>query len=165
MRVDYRHNRSIVRAAALLAALIALLVSASTSQAASRHVSYAPHLDRKIVPTRAENHGAQLATWYGPGLFGNRTACGKTLKRGTWGIAHRTLPCGTLVTLNHRGRRVSVRVIDRGPYSGATVDLTSRTKEFLHFTSGTVRMTEVKTYRLLPRRTSRVVRPATALRG
>ena len=92
----------------------------------------------------------QLATWYGPGFFGNGTACGQTLTQDTWGIAHRTLPCGTLVTLSHKGRRVTVRVIDRGPYSGATVDLTSRTKSYLRFKSGRVRMTEVKRFRVLP---------------
>lgn len=139
-------------ALAAIATAATLLASASTASAIpSRHVSYAPHLKRNIVHTRAEGHGLQLATWYGPGFFGNRTACGKTLTPRTWGIAHRTLPCNTLVTLVHRGRKVSVRVIDRGPYSGATVDLTSRTKEFLRFTSGTVRMTEVKRFRVLPR--------------
>ena len=43
------------------------------------------------------------ATWYGPGLYGNRTACGQTLRRSTLGVAHRTLPCGTPVTFYHRG--------------------------------------------------------------
>lgn len=145
--------RVFTRAGAACAALMAMLVTAGSANAiASRHVSYAPHIDRTIVHTRAESHGMQLATWYGPGLFGNRTACGKTLRPSTWGIAHRTLPCGTLLTLNHRGRKVTVRVIDRGPFSGATVDLTSRTKSFLRFASGTVRMTEVKKFRVLPRR-------------
>src|SRR5262245_38422346 len=37
------------------------------------------------------------ATWYGPGLYGNGTACGQTLWPGTIGVAHRTLPCGTTV--------------------------------------------------------------------
>ena len=47
-----------------------------------------------------------VATWYGPGFFGERTACGKTLRRKTIGVAHRTLPCGTKVTLKYRGRYV-----------------------------------------------------------
>src|SRR5262245_16175590 len=37
------------------------------------------------------------ATWYGPGLYGNGTACGQTLRPGTIGVAHRTLPCGTTI--------------------------------------------------------------------
>jgi rare lipoprotein A (peptidoglycan hydrolase) len=42
------------------------------------------------------------------------------------GVASRTLPCGTLVLVNYRGHRLTVPVIDRGPYAsnGATWDLT-----------------------------------------
>jgi peptidoglycan hydrolase-like protein with peptidoglycan-binding domain len=66
------------------------------------------------------------ATWYGPGLYGNRTACGGTLRRSTLGVAHRTLPCGTPVTFYHRGRFVTVTVIDRGPFArGVQWDLTA----------------------------------------
>jgi putative peptidoglycan binding protein/rare lipoprotein A (RlpA)-like double-psi beta-barrel protein len=66
------------------------------------------------------------ATWYGPGLFGNRTACGAKLRRSTLGVAHRSLPCGTPVTFYHRGRFVTVKVIDRGPFRhGVQWDLTA----------------------------------------
>ncbi len=151
-------RRTLQATIATLVALAMLLTVASTAQARrATHVSWAPELNRKIVPIRAEGHGMQLATWYGPGFFGNGTACGQTLKQGTWGIAHRTLPCGTLVTLSHKGRKVTVRVIDRGPYSGATVDLTSRTKSYLRFKSGHVRMTEVKRFRMLPKPNRKVV--------
>jgi len=126
------------------------LLATPAAGAASR-ASWAPHLDRKIIPTRTDSLGRQVATWYGPGFFGHGTACGGRLTPQTWGIAHRTLPCGTLVTLSHQGRSVTVRVIDRGPYSGATVDLTSRTKEYLHFVDGSVRMTRVNRYRMLPK--------------
>lgn len=80
------------------------------------------------------------ASWYGPGLYGNRTACGQTLTAGTQGVAHKWLPCGTRVTFRHRGRSVSVRVIDRGPFAaGREWDLTAATKRSLGFGStGTV---------------------------
>src|SRR5437588_9851339 len=39
------------------------------------------------------------ATWYGPGLFGKRTACGQRLTRSLVGVAHRRLPCGTPVEI------------------------------------------------------------------
>ena len=58
---------------------------------------------------------AQFATWYGPGLFGNKTACGQTLNRETLGVAHKTLPCGSKVVLRYKGRYVRTKVIDRGP--------------------------------------------------
>jgi rare lipoprotein A len=45
----------------------------------------------------------------------------------TVGVANRTLPCGTLVTVSYRGQRLTLPVIDRGPYShiGADWDLTT----------------------------------------
>ena len=50
------------------------------------------------------------------------------------GVAHKTLPCGTKVTLRHNGRRVRVPVIDRGPYVGAReYDLTAATARKLGF--------------------------------
>jgi hypothetical protein len=68
----------------------------------------------------------RLATWYGPGLYGNRTACGKRLRRGTLGVAHKSLPCGTPVTFYRAGRFVTVPVIDRGPFRhGVAWDLTA----------------------------------------
>jgi peptidoglycan hydrolase-like protein with peptidoglycan-binding domain len=76
------------------------------------------------------------ATWYGPGLYGNRTACGQTLRRSTLGVAHRTLPCGTPVTFYHRGRFVTVSVIDRGPFRrGVEWDLTSAAAKALGMAS------------------------------
>ena len=63
-------------------------------------------------------------SWYGPGFFGSGTACGQTYTREIMGVAHRTLPCGTLVTFRHNGRQVTVPVIDRGPYvAGRTWDM------------------------------------------
>jgi len=75
-----------------------------------------------------------LASWYGPGFYGRRTGCGGTLGYSQMGVAHKTLPCGTKVTLRHNGRRVRVPVIDRGPYSGAReYDLTAATARKLGF--------------------------------
>ena len=74
------------------------------------------------------------ASWYGPGLFGRPTGCGGTLGTGQLGVAHKTLPCGTKITLRHNGRSVRVPVIDRGPYAGAReYDLTAATARRLHF--------------------------------
>jgi rare lipoprotein A (peptidoglycan hydrolase) len=70
----------------------------------------------------------RIATWYGPGFYGSRTACGQRLDRSTLGVAHKTLPCGTKVTFYHAGRFLTVPVIDRGPYAnGASWDLTAAT--------------------------------------
>lgn len=75
---------------------------------------------------------ARMATWYGPGLFGNRTACGQRLTRTLRGVAHRRLPCGTAVTLYYAGRFTTARVVDRGPFrTHATFDLTAATARSL----------------------------------
>jgi rare lipoprotein A (RlpA)-like double-psi beta-barrel protein len=57
-------------------------------------------------------------SWYGPGFYGGRTACGQAYTREILGVAHRTLPCGTKVTFRNpsNGRTITVPVIDRGPY-------------------------------------------------
>jgi rare lipoprotein A (peptidoglycan hydrolase) len=74
------------------------------------------------------------ASWYGPGLYGNRLGCGGTLTPGRLGVANKSLPCGTKVTLRHHGRVLRVRVIDRGPYvGGREYDLTAATAAKLGF--------------------------------
>jgi rare lipoprotein A (peptidoglycan hydrolase) len=79
---------------------------------------------------------AQLATWYGPGFFGNQTACGQTLTPRTTGVAHKTLPCGSKVVLRYKGRFARTTVIDRGPFAnGAAWDLTQATARSLKFTA------------------------------
>jgi hypothetical protein len=75
------------------------------------------------VPLSPWHHDRNIS-WYGPGLYGNGTACGQTLTKTLVGVAHRTLPCGTLVTFRYKGVTLTVPVIDRGPYvSGRTWDL------------------------------------------
>jgi hypothetical protein len=78
-----------------------------------------------------------LATWYGPGFFGDMTACGLPLTLDMQGVAHRSLPCGTQVSITYLGRTVTVPVIDRGPYgvAGADWDLTQATAEELGITT------------------------------
>lgn len=70
-----------------------------------------------------------VASWYGPGMWGNRTACGVVLTDQLAGVAHRTLPCGAPVTLRHGSHTVTVPVVDRGPYVySREFDLTYATK-------------------------------------
>ena len=80
------------------------------------------------------------ASYYGPGLYGGGLACGGTLSPGKLGVANKTLPCGSKVTLRYHGKTLTVPVIDRGPYAGnREYDLTAATKAKLGFPStGTV---------------------------
>jgi rare lipoprotein A (RlpA)-like double-psi beta-barrel protein len=70
-----------------------------------------------------------LASYYGPGFYGNRTACGHTMTTTLQGVAHRTLPCGTMVRLKYGVNEVTVPVVDRGPaILSREFDLTYATK-------------------------------------
>jgi rare lipoprotein A len=76
------------------------------------------------------------ASYYGPGLYGNGLACGGTLTPGKLGVANKSLPCGTHLTLRYGKRSVRVQVIDRGPFSGnREFDLTAATMAKLGFPS------------------------------
>lgn len=66
-------------------------------------------------------------SWYGPNFYGKRTACGLAMTRTLLGVAHRTLPCGTLITFRNpaNNRSLTLPVVDRGPYVyGRQWDLT-----------------------------------------
>jgi rare lipoprotein A (peptidoglycan hydrolase) len=81
-----------------------------------------------------------LATLYGPGFYGHRTACGRRLTRTTIGVASRTLRCGSKVAVLFGGRTMVVPVIDRGPYANhVDWDLTMATGKALGVT-GTARI-------------------------
>ena len=89
------------------------------------------HLGSSRRLGRLNVYRAVEASWYGGG---GGLACGGSLTTATMGVANRTLPCGTLVTLRYNGRTVRVPVIDRGPYVGSReFDLTEATKLALGF--------------------------------
>ncbi len=90
---------------------------------------------------------AAMATFYGPGFFGQQTACGQTLAPDMHGVAHKKLPCGTLVAITYEGRETVVPVIDRGPFhAGFSWDLTQATADALGFTGiGEIGYARVKT--------------------
>jgi rare lipoprotein A len=75
---------------------------------------------------------SSLATIYGPGFYGQRTACDERLRPGTLGVANRSLKCGTAVAIYYGGRTIVVPVIDRGPYAhNADWDVTEATARAL----------------------------------
>ena len=63
------------------------------------------------------------ATWYGPGLYGNKTASGEVLKKNTITAAHSKLPLGTKVKVTREDTNESVIVVinDRKPFKEGTV--------------------------------------------
>jgi hypothetical protein len=92
------------------------------------------------VPAAASG-SVVTASWYGPGFYENRLPCWQWLAAqglaiqfvpDTWGVAHKSLPCGTMVTLTHGTNTVTAPVVDRGPYiAGREFDLSPRVKAAL----------------------------------
>jgi rare lipoprotein A (peptidoglycan hydrolase) len=120
--------------AAALAAAVALPAAAATGTGTGG-VSPTSSDDQSAQQARTADYRTAKATWYGPGLYGNRLACGGRLRHSTVGVAHKRLPCGTKVALRYRGRTVVVPVIDRGPYArGVSYDLTEATARELGMT-------------------------------
>jgi rare lipoprotein A (peptidoglycan hydrolase) len=134
MRIRFTTTLLALLAALSCAGVFAVGASASTGGAASPSAGAAPAASGSTpapspvtkVPKTA------IATWFGPGFYGQQTACGQTLTPATVGVANRKLPCGTLVKVTFHGQRLTVPVVDRGPYANdADWDLTAAAAEAL----------------------------------
>jgi rare lipoprotein A len=67
-----------------------------------------------------------VASWYGPGFQGKKTANGETYDMHARTAAHKLLPLGTVVEVTDldSGRSVTARINDRGPFvEGRIIDL------------------------------------------
>ena len=88
------------------------------------------------TPALAEETGKEMAarqtgmaSWYGPGHDGRRTASGELHQSRLPTAAHRRLPFGTLVRVTNlkSGSQVVVRINDRGPFvHGRVLDVSER---------------------------------------
>ena len=119
--------RILLRLPALAVALITLGVSGCASdQSSSKPAPTAAEL-KAAVETKPAAETAKAtegrATWYGPGLYGKKTASGDVLKEGTMTAAHSSLPLGTEVKVTRLDTDESVTVVinDRKPYKEGTV--------------------------------------------
>lgn len=78
---------------------------------------------------------AGTASYYADSLAGNTTANGETYDPEQLTAAHRTLPFGSRVAVRRvdNGRRVVVRINDRGPFAGPSrvIDLSRAAAEAL----------------------------------
>jgi peptidoglycan lytic transglycosylase len=130
-----------IRSRTALPVLAALAIAACGAlpgaAAAATGGAAAPGATKHATKARIRARG--IATWFGPGFYGKKTACGQTLTPLTLGVANRTLPCGTLVKVSYAGHAITVPVLDRGPYSFADWDLTARAAQALGI-SDTVRI-------------------------
>jgi rare lipoprotein A (peptidoglycan hydrolase) len=108
----------------------AIIAGASDRQRASRATAPETSQTGEIAV-----YQPAVATYFGPGFYGQQTACGETMTPSLVGVANRTLPCGAKVEVNYDGKTLVVPVVDRGPYAnGADWDLTSATAAALGMT-------------------------------
>jgi rare lipoprotein A len=78
-----------------------------------------------------------VASWYGPGFIGRKTASGERFSKQLATAAHRHLPLGThvLVTNLKNGKSTVVKINDRGPYvRGRLIDLSPAAAQELAMT-------------------------------
>lgn len=120
-------NRNIIVVCALM---LAPVVFAGSAEARHRHGG-------------AGGASGGMASWYGPGFNGGRTASGERFNTGALTAAHRFWPFGTRVkvTNQNNGRSIVVRINDRGPFVGGRVIDLSRASARAIGMSGTARVT------------------------
>lgn len=78
-----------------------------------------------------------MASWYGPGFHGGKTANGERYDSSEMTAAHRTLPLPSMVrvTFLKTGKSAIVRVNDRGPYAhGRIIDLSKSAADAIGMT-------------------------------
>ncbi|HEY3442443.1 MAG TPA: septal ring lytic transglycosylase RlpA family protein [Paludibaculum sp.] len=97
-----------------------------------------------------------IASWYGDPYHGRQAANGEIYDMEQMTAAHRTLPFGAMVKVtNHtNGKKVEVRITDRGPFiEGRIIDLSraaARAIDLIRPGTAPVRI-EVRSYALSPR--------------
>lgn len=101
----------------------------------------------------AGDHGTHvqegLASWYGPGFHGRKTASGERFNSKDLTCAHRTLPFGSKLKVTNlgNGHEVIVKVNDRGPFiRPRIIDLSfgaAKLLEFVHEGTALVRIEQV----------------------
>jgi rare lipoprotein A len=108
------------------ALLVTLSISGCTFKDPGENSEGRGNLTRQeAVSTATKSVHKQVgeASWYGPGFQGKETANGETFDQKDMTAAHPTLPMGTKakVTNLENGKKVEIRINDRGPYSGGRV--------------------------------------------
>lgn len=75
-----------------------------------------------------------MASWYGNGFHGKKTASGEIFNMNAMTAAHKTLPLGSYVRVKNlsTGKEIVVRINDRGPFhSNRIIDLSKKAAKSL----------------------------------
>ena len=103
-----------------------------------------------VLPTAEGYVERGLASWYGPNFHGEPTSSGERFDMHRLSAAHKTLPLPAWVEVTHleSGRRITVRVNDRGPFKpGRIIDLSYAAAQALGIAEQGVAPVEVRALR------------------
>jgi rare lipoprotein A len=109
-----------------LFASIAILALVAASGCAHRTTIKSPSTAASVKPAKIGATETGIASWYGEAYNGRRTSSGEIFDMQQLTAAHRSLPFQTWVEVTDldNGKKVSVRIIDRGPFvKGRIIDL------------------------------------------
>ncbi|NBX66871.1 MAG: septal ring lytic transglycosylase RlpA family protein [Proteobacteria bacterium] len=136
-----------ILALTMLVAMLGLTACASNDTSVGRFKVGKPYTinGRTYYPEENYTHTETgLASWYGPGFHGKKTANGERFDENEFTAAHKTLQLPSLVRVTNldNGRSVVVRVTDRGPFHGnRIIDVSKGAAEALDFRrAGTARV-------------------------
>lgn len=89
-----------------------------------------------------------IASWYGPGFHGKKTANGEIFDQNKISAAHRTLPMPSIVRVTNLDNGIvleNIRVNDRGPFAGnRIIDLSKKAAQELAFVNSGVAKVRVE---------------------
>jgi rare lipoprotein A len=102
-----------------VALISTLAFSGCTSERSGEQGKQTPQATGSAASTKPSYKEVGEASWYGPGFQGNETANGETFDQNKMTAAHPSLPLGTKadVTNLENGKKVEVKINDRGPYA------------------------------------------------
>lgn len=128
----------VIRGFCIVSMMVAMVVTTACQQTYVRKVRRASPVE--AVESTPKAYSAEgVASWYGPGFHGRRTASGKRFNTHKLTAAHRTLPFGTkvLVTNLANDKTVELEINDRGPAKSTNrlIDLSKAAAKELGFAS------------------------------
>ena len=89
-----------------------------------------------------------VASWYGPGFHGKKTANGEIFDQNKISAAHKTLPMPSIVRVTNLENGIileNIRINDRGPFAGnRIIDLSKKAAEELGFVNNGVAKVRVE---------------------
>jgi rare lipoprotein A len=123
--------------ASVLMAIMLLVAAQGSNNSGSKDTIATPRLEPQTFQANAKKpYQVGVASWYGEDFEGRPTASGEPYDMFDMTAAHPTLPLGSWVRVTnlHNGRKVYVRVNDRGPIiPGRIIDLSYSAASQLRF--------------------------------